>query len=36
MSWRFVIGGISHETNCFSPIRTELKHFREREYSTPM
>lgn len=33
MSWKFVIGGISHETNCFSPIKTEIKHFKERGYS---
>jgi len=32
MSWKFVVGGISHETNSFSPIRTELKHFRDRGY----
>lgn len=33
MSWKFVIGGISHETNCFSPIKTGIKHFKERGYS---
>lgn len=33
MSWKFVIGGISHETNCFSPIKTELSHFKERGYA---
>ena len=32
MPRRFVIGQISHETNTFSPIRTELKHFGERGY----
>lgn len=32
MKRRFVTGQISHETNCFSPIRTELKHFGERGY----
>lgn len=30
MTWRIVTGSISHETNCFSPIRTGLKQFRER------
>ena len=32
MKRRFVTGEISHETNCFSPIRTELHHFGERGY----
>ena len=30
MTRRFVTGQISHETNAFSPIRTELRHFQER------
>jgi microcystin degradation protein MlrC len=30
---RFVVAQISHETNVFSPIRTELKHFQERGYA---
>jgi microcystin degradation protein MlrC len=30
---RFVVGQISHETNTFSPIRTELRHFAERGYT---
>ncbi len=29
MTWKFVIGGIEHETNSFSPIKTNLEHFRE-------
>lgn len=33
MGWRFAIGGISHETNSFSPIRTAMEHFTERGYS---
>ena len=32
MGWKFAIGGISHETNSFSPIKTGLKHFTERGY----
>ncbi|MFO8059144.1 MAG: M81 family metallopeptidase [Bacillota bacterium] len=27
---RLIIGQISHETNCFSPIRTGIEHFRAR------
>lgn len=30
---RFVVGQISHETNAFSPIRTGLDHFTERDYA---
>lgn len=30
MKPRFITGQISHETNAFSPIRTELRHFGER------
>lgn len=30
MAYRFIVGEISHETNVFSPIRTELRHFEER------
>jgi len=33
MSWKFVVGGISHETNCFSPIKTRLEQFQERGYT---
>ncbi len=33
MARRFVVAQISHETNVFSPIRTELGHFRERGYA---
>jgi microcystin degradation protein MlrC len=33
MGQRFVVGEISHETNAFSPIRTEMRHFRERGYA---
>jgi microcystin degradation protein MlrC len=32
MALKFAVGGISHETNCFSPIRTEISHFRDRGY----
>ncbi len=32
MAWKFAVGGISHETNCFSPIKTELVHFKHRSY----
>lgn len=32
VSRRFAIGQISHETNTFSPIRTELRHFGERGF----
>ncbi len=32
MAWKFVVGGISHETNSFSPIETRLAHFKERGY----
>jgi len=30
MTRKFVTGQISHETNAFSPIRTEIRHFQER------
>ena len=33
MSWRFIVGQISHETNSFSPIKTQLSHFTERGYN---
>ncbi|MGI6628516.1 MAG: M81 family metallopeptidase [Bacillota bacterium] len=32
MAWRFAVGSISHETNSFSPIKTELAHFKDRGY----
>lgn len=33
MPLRFALGQISHETNVFSPILTDLSHFRERGYT---
>ena len=33
MTWRIITGGISHETNSFSPISTGLKQFSERDLS---
>ncbi len=32
MSWRFITGQISHETNSFSPIKTEMSHFKAGGY----
>lgn len=31
---KFIIGQISHETNAFSPIRTDMEQFRARSYAT--
>jgi microcystin degradation protein MlrC len=28
---KFVVSMLSHETNMFSPVKTELRHFKERE-----